>query len=255
MKTSILIVTCEKHAQYTRICLRSIEKFARDFESVVLVLPGNVPCPVTSKAISEYRGSVPLCVNAEAEWHDKGMLWHMWMIMRADEICSGSDFVLHMDSDCYFNDHLTPLDYFTNNKPQLIYASFEWLCQQQANIRNWQIAAERCLGFPVPNEMMRRHPAVHYLKVYAKAREVIEAHVHQPTGDYMRSQRNEFPQGFAEFPTLGAVAWKYFMDDYYWINQEKDPWPNNKMCQMWSHAAPTPEQVKELTRLGLMNEI
>jgi len=57
--------------------------------------------------------------------------------------------------------------------------------------------------------------------------------------EFMRAQRNEFPQTFCEYVTLGNVAWsitgKIFLEgpEDAWISE---PW---KVHQAWSHEPPT----------------
>jgi hypothetical protein len=104
----------------------------------------------------------------------------------------------------------------------------------------WQVAVEKAVGW-VPTEETMTTPAVHYRKTYAKARECIE-HTGMSCADYITSCENSFPQTFAEFPTLGAVAWKFFDADYHWLNQEKGEWPSSKLAQFWSHASPDQPQ-------------
>jgi len=96
---------------------------------------------------------------------------------------------------------------------------------------------------PAPYSMMQQVGMVHLPKVYRKAREVIEAHVARPLDGFVRSVRNEFPQGFAEYPALGMIAWDFFRDDYAWINREApDGAPkvhgDEAILQFWSHSPP-----------------
>lgn len=251
MKTSILIVTCARHFPWMEYCLKSIAKYARDFHEVALVLPSQEPLGDVNEMIDRHPGPVPLRVILEPEWPGKGMLWHEWMIVKSDLVCPESDFILHTDSDCVFTQPVTPQDYFVDGKPVLMYASYEWLCKQQTNIRNWQVATENALGGIVENEFMRRHPAVHYREVYARTRQAIEDRNRMRCEDYIKSCRNEFPQGFAEFPTLGEIAWRQLREQYHWINQETEPFPPEKLHQFWSHRVPSGDDLVLLDKFGL----
>lgn len=251
MNTSILIVSCAKHFAWLEYCLRSISKYATGFKEVALVLPSQEPLGDVNEMIDRNTGSVPVRLVLEPEWPGKGMLWHEWVIVKADTVCRDADFILHTDSDCVFTQPVTPDDYFVDGKPVLMYASYEWLCKQQTNIRNWQVATENALGGIVDNEFMRRHPAVHLRDVYLKTRQVIEDRNRMACEDYIRSCRNEFPQGFAEFPTLGEIAWRHFHEQYHWINQEKEPFPTEKLHQFWSHRQPNADDLALLEKLSL----
>jgi hypothetical protein len=179
------------------------------------------------------------------------MLHHLYLEMMADIYCAGADMIMHMDSDCVFTEPVTPHDYMLQSKPVLMYASYAWLETQQANLLMWQKCVENALGWKPDNEFMRRHPAVHFPHVYRKARELIELNTGKKMDDYIRNGRNEFPQTFAEYPTLGEVAWVFFKPEYFWINQETDPFPKNKIHQMWSHREPLPEDLELFKKLGL----
>jgi hypothetical protein len=57
--------------------------------------------------------------------------------------------------------------------------------------------------------------------------------------DYMLAGRNEFPQDRVEFPALGAFAWEFFRDDYFWIDLDQVPPPPDKHQAYWSHGGIT----------------
>ncbi len=240
MKTDIFIVSVAKHFDWLEYCLRSIAKHATGFGCTTLLVPSDDH----QKAIGVancFPG--PISIRHGPEWPGKGMLWHMAQKMRADEWCKGADFILHLDSDCMFTEPVTPEDYFVDGKPVLMHASFDWLINtQQANLGMWKNNAERALGWTVTEETMRRHPAVHYRAVYLKARDCIEAHTRMGCDRFIESGHNDFPQQFAEFPTLGAVAWRHFWEHYSWRDQQREGFPPSKLVQFWSHAPPNKPQ-------------
>lgn len=239
MNVEIFIVSCAKHYGWLNYCLRSIEKFATGFSGVTILVPCGQEEELAQLTKDIVRPEGWLKHRCGQEWPEKGMLWHMAQIMRADEWCPEADFILHTDSDCLFTDLVSPKDYFVDSKPVLMHASFDWLINtQQANLIAWQRAAEAALGWKVYDETMRRHPAVHPRKLYSKARGCIEAHTKMPCDDYIKSCENGFPQTFAEFPTLGAVALKFFPADYHWIDQQTQPFPIGKIAQFWTHSPP-----------------
>ena len=93
--------------------------------------------------------------------------------------------------------------------------------------------------------------------LYLKTRELIENHTKQSVDEYIKIQKNEFPQTFAEYPTLGEVAWKFFHDDYYWVYTEKGEHykfaePDSKVRQAWSHRPPTDEDIEVYKNLGIL---
>lgn len=247
MNVSLLIVTYRRDFPYLKYCLRSIATFADGFDPVLVV-----PNQHFDEAVALTRENCFNCrVSSGEEWEGKGFLWHEAQIVRADEWCPKADLIAHMDADCIFTEKCTPDAYMHDGKPVMIYASYDWLFKQQANLMNWKVAAQNALGFEVENEFMRRHPSIHIPEAYKKTREMIEDHHRKPLDEYIKEQKNTFPQTFAEFPTIGAVAWKFFNEKYQWINQETEPWPHNPMRQAWSHREPTAEDMAEFRRLGI----
>jgi len=238
MNVDILVVSCVRHYPWLRYCLRSIVRFASGFRQVKILVPVE-DCAALSPLLDEVPLDGPtIRVMPYEDWPGKGFLRHEYAIMCADDF-SEADFICHIDSDCMFTEPVTPEDYFVNGKPILVHASYHWLVtEQQANLGMWQVAVERAVGWLPTQETMRRHPAVHYRKTYQKTRECIEAHTGMSCAAYVRAGVNDFPQSVAEFPTLGAVAWKFFHEDYHWLDQEKGEWPYSKLTQWWSHQSP-----------------
>lgn len=234
-KTSILIVTHQKDFVWLEHCIRSIGKFASGFDEVVLMLPDNSAYPMF---LFRIRTVPNLRIQVGHEWEGNGMMWHMWQKMIADQICPKADFILHMDADCIFSDPVTPEDYFVNGKPVLLFARYDWIVQRFNNqtFRHWQQNVQWCLGGRSDMEFMRRHPAVHYRELYPLARQKIEEFTGKPCVQYMQECHSSFPQNFAEFPTLGEVAWRHFHDRYHWVNQETHGRPHDKLIEFWSHS-------------------
>jgi hypothetical protein len=237
MKVSILIVTHGKDFPWLRWSLKSIAKFATGFHEVVVCIPSSEDWHQVLNFATGYSGQAILRFNHFDQWPGKGFVHHMDRIIHADQICPQADFILHMDSDCIFTEPVTPEDYFWGGKPVLIGAPYPWIVAKFNNPHHlrWKEAVERALGGTSEREFMRRHPAVHYRDLYQQTRDAILKHTRQPSSDYIRASQNTFPQTFAEFPTLGEVAWRDLRESYYWINQESDPWPKDKLIQFWSY--------------------
>jgi hypothetical protein len=174
MTTDIPIVSCQKHYPWLRYCLLSCKKFASGFRQVKVLVPEEDLAAITPilTELSQIEG-IGVRVQCYDDWPGKGFLRHEHVIMCSDEF-TDADFVCHIDSDCMFTKLVTPEDYFVDGKPVLVHASFHWLINfQQANLGMWQVAVEKAVGWVPTQETMRRHPAVHYRKTYAKARECI----------------------------------------------------------------------------------
>jgi hypothetical protein len=244
LQSDILIVSCQKHYPWLRWALKSIVRFASGFRQVMVLVPENELSGLNSW-LGEFSNNpgVPIRIKMFKDWPGKGFLCHEWQIMCSDQ-ATDADYFVHLDSDTLFVEPVTPQDYFVDGKPVLMHGSYDWLHQVvQANLRMWQETVVAAIGGDVPQETMRRHPAVHPRETYVLARELIEKHTGQHPMQYIHGCREDFPQGFCEFNTLGAVAWRHLHDKYHWIDHQQlhetnTPWPAGKLVQFWSHAAP-----------------
>lgn len=236
-KTSILIVTFEKDFHWLKWCLRSIEKFAAEFYEVVIAVPGDEDWKLCRELSAGYHGPVSMRWHTYDDWPDAQFNHHMERLCHADEICSSADFILHMDADCIFTSPVIPDDYFVQGKPVLIGAPYAWVVEKFQNHYHlkWKEAVENALGGVSQYEFMRRHPAVHYKRLYSLCRELMQKHTGKNPSDYIRSVQGTFPHGFAEFPTLGEVAFRHFRNDYNFLFQPGCQWPEDKLMQFWSH--------------------
>jgi hypothetical protein len=252
MKVSIHCVTVGKHFYYLKYMLRSVEKFASGFTELVIL------CPTVDRGEMElmqrqYHGSIPLWVHYFDEWPGKGFLHHEYLVMCAEQHCRG-DFIQHMDSDHVFIEPTMPDDNFVDGKPILVYWDFESLIKVQGNMKYWQENSERAFGVKDEYEFMRRAPIIHARETYPASRAEIEHHVRTPLDLFVRSQRNEFPQGFCEYGSLGSTAWRKLHDRYHWVNQPmvgELKSPGGKIRQAWSHRPPTHDDLCTYSQLGL----
>jgi hypothetical protein len=236
-KMELFMVTYAKDFPYLELCLKSVALFCKGFTGLTILVPQQDLTELETLVAKLIPTSRVKCFGAK-EWKNKGMLWHMAQICRADEWCK-ADYIAHFDPDCIFTKLVTPSTFFYQGRPLLRYEPFETLSRREPNIWHWKVACERCLPFPVPNEGMRGHPEVYHRSVYAETRKLVAEKTGKSFDAYVKSCENTFPQTFAEFPTLSAVALEKFPDLHSpddcskQENPDKSPWP---VIQFWSHA-------------------
>jgi len=239
MKTELFICTCAKDFSWLVYCLRSIRKFATGFSAVTILVP-KADLQRLHVLFSEVNANsaLPIFALGGDEWPGLGMVWHENQIMHADEWCPNADFIAHIDPDCVFTEPVTPETYIKNGKPILRFENFHFIGFRHPGVLRWQECTAQCLPFPVHYETMRCHPEVYHRGLYAVARAYMKKKTGQSVPDYIRSCRNEFPQGFCEFVTLGNVAMQFFRERYHPVEQFSDRvTPNNHLQQFWSHGA------------------
>lgn len=234
--TRILIVTYWKDFPWLKLCLDAIDKFATGFSGVTVCIP--------SRDVQQYTEEIGARDNVKIrrfnEVEGKGMVHHMERMAYADELCPKDDFILHMDADCIITEPITPDDYVVDGKPVYVMRTYDSLIDKSRGVisdcHQWKKVAERALGEEISIYTMCRHPTCFPRSFYPMFRAHIEKVQQMPFTDFVLAQRNEFPQGFADFPTMGAFAWAHHNDAYHWLDVQKDGAPKDKMRPYWSHA-------------------
>lgn len=200
----IFYVSFGRDIGFLKYSLQSAKKYAKGFGGITVAVP------------ESERGLYAWVKNAKVvyfnEEHGKGMLHQQIIKCRADGFCPEAACILHMDADTMFWRDCSPADFFRDGKPILVRERYADL--RNPNRLHWQRAVEVCAGFKPEYETMVRQGALHIREVYAKARRMVEAHVGKSFDEYVLSCSPNFPQTFAEFPLLGAVAIRNFRDRY-----------------------------------------
>lgn len=241
MKTFLNYTTFARDLEWTRYSLESFRKYCTGFSGVTIV----VPYWDVNKFLQFERYSTPECpvlIKDFLEYPSKGFVHHLAMKCYADVFSPQADFIMHMDPDCLVCQPMSPNDYLIDGKPTLVIEPYEVLKTAHPARYNWKRVTEEALKFDCTHETMCRHPAVHHAWLYKRVREHIEREHTTPFYDYVIKQKNQYPQGFAEFPTLGAYAMKYHAEMYNLIDRgdkgdAADPKPLIK--QLWSYTGVT----------------
>lgn len=230
MKTSIFIVSYMRDRDWMPYCLRSIEKYCDGFEEVVVAVP------VQDVDAFKRLNLLPLVkIAGFGECGIDPFMAHQAIKCSADLYCTG-DLILHTDSDCIFTERVMPDSYRSDDcLPILWYTPYASL----NGASPWQECTQRCLGFPVENEFMRRHGAIHFRQLYADFRTHVLAVHGKDLWHYLKGKRQGSPKedNFSEFNALGAYAWRAFQEYYHWVNTDipDESAYRNPIKQMWSH--------------------
>ena len=133
----------------------------------------------------------------------KGFLTQMCVKCEPDLYAPGYDYYIHWDSDCILS-KVTNVEEFRN---VCYYGPYSELIPHTGHLRIWQQNVSRCLGFTPEHEFMRCFPISFPSHLYPSVRKRVEAVTKNTFSGYVFSTRNEFPQTFAEFNTIGAWGW------------------------------------------------
>ncbi len=227
MKVEMLIVSYSKDMEWLRFNLRTIEKFADGFSGITVLVPNHER--------SLFSWVEPQCrllsyaVPDDSKYHH---LAHQIAKCRADEWCPDADLIFFTDSDCFFIEPVIPEDYLKDGKPVLCIESFNRLPGNP-----WKAPTDAALGINSKWETMRRHGAIHWRNMFPEFRSRVEKVTGKPFHDYVLSCKPDYPWFFSEFVALGNfVLTSHWVSQYHFIDLGKQPWPRNKMLDVWSHA-------------------
>lgn len=250
MITGILWVSYARDIEFFKVSAKSYSKFATGWDFAKCVVP-NVDLELF-QPICEANG---ITIAGFEEAPGKGMLHHQIMVCRADEHLPEAEVIFHIDSDVVFATPTQPTDFLPSGRIFLPFTDFSNLLSTPVRPNemidfmgfsgrrmdfhrgqyNWKFCADFALGLEVPRATMMAWPVCHHREVYGRTRAIIESRFKRKFNDYVLSCRNEFPQTFCEFETLGGVAYHYFEDRYHWHNIHVLGNLVPKLVAAWSH--------------------
>lgn len=252
MRRALLWNTYGGDVEWFKVSARSYRKFAGGWDYAKCIVPNHdkhlfeQPCAENGIYLAGYD-----------EWPGKGFLHHMAMHCMGDlHFPDDVDVIFHIDSDCVFAEPSIPEHWIVDGKillPFMDFSEFLKMPVQPDEERTfmgftgktvdfqrgqywWKFATDFALGWNVRRETMAWMPLAYTRETYEQTRALLEARHRKPFQEYIKGCRNEFPQSFCEFNTLGAVAHKFFESSYCWWNLKTHGYPfQGKVIQCWSH--------------------
>lgn len=233
MKTALLWNTYGGDLAWFEYSARSYAKYAAGgWDYAKVVVPSQ-----DSPAFEPICRQHGIALAAFEDWPHQSFNAHQAMTCLADtHFPDDVEVVFSMDADCVFASPCTSDDWLPGGKVLIPFTDFSRFLltplhhNEQANFMGctglrsdfnrgqymWKFAADFALGWSVERETMAWMPIAHCRDVYRLTRDIIAAHHRMPFEAYVKTCRNEFPQTFCEFNTLGGVAHKFFQERYHW---------------------------------------
>jgi glycosyltransferase involved in cell wall biosynthesis len=153
--------------------------------------------------------------------------------LEAYKHCKG-DYIFFVDSDVVFYKGADIRDYFSDNKPVILYDKYENVGEAIC----WKPIVEKLFKDNVEYEFMRRPGQLFHkstLENFATNFPDIENYgINQPNRD------------FSEFNYLGFFAWKHEPENYKFVNLETEPIPKTHCKQYWSYSNLTEQEKLEI---------
>lgn len=246
MTCSIFIKSCEKDFGFLAYCLKSIHKFAKGFEEIVVVIPEGTNLPLTQERVVK----VAEPDNGVATMHGTGYVYQQVVKMNADKYCK-SDFILHIDSDTVFNQPVQAFDtvenrgttmpvfspFFMNDKPMWLMTPMADVIAGDKNARAHSTAMQQFSGEVPEFDMMRRMGQVIPRWAYACFRDYVQE-LHG-----MTFEKWAFAQpfrGVTEFNFIGQMLYNRYRN-FIHFHDTRFGLPESVVTQSWSWNGLTPE--------------
>lgn len=230
----VLIASYAKDFPFLEHCLWSLKRFSDGF------LP-----PVISVSSVDYEAARNLVqatfpqaqVRIRDGHPEHGFMRAQLSMLEGDKLCEG-DYVWLVGSDCFAHRSMRPEDYFRNDRPVLLYNSYEYLEKIGSQGTCWRDGVTRILGVEPEHEYMRRLPIIYPRELFSGLRWYVET----MTGECFDAVvYREWIQNrdVSESNLLGAFAWHFRHSVYDWVNLDgKEDWQRewpNALLQFWSH--------------------
>lgn len=233
-KTDIFIKTYGGDFEWLKYCLRSIQKYCRGFNKIILV------CDEGDKNALEQFGLtredvhyIPLEFN--------GYLFQQWVKLNAHTY-SDADYIMFVDSDCVFTKSTTPNDFIKSGKPMILKTPYETIPE----VIFWKELTELTLKEEVEFEYMRRLPLLYRRDTIENCLNHVNQFHEQGLKTFISRQPNH---EFSEFNLIGAYAEKYEGEKYKFIDTTKNELPETHVLQNWSWQKMSQSKRVEIERL------
>lgn len=224
MSVSIFIRTYHRDIKWLNYCLQSIHKNLVGWSEIIICIPTGQES-LLSHLTSE---NVVTCKTYKQDY-----IGQQISKLEAYKHCKG-DYIFFVDSDVVFYKGADIRDYFSDNKPVILYDKYENVGEAIC----WKPIVEKLFKDNVEYEFMRRPGQLFHkstLENFATNFPYIENYaINQPNRD------------FSEFNYLGFFAWKHEHENYKFVNLETEPIPKTHCKQYWSYSNLTEQERLEI---------
>ena len=221
-KTSIITIAYDKDLEFLKYNLKSVDRFCEDYINNVVVIDDHKDdCSKTKEYLES--NDINFRVDEHAKRVNSGYVRQQWMKLLSERyVDDDAEYVLHIDSDSIFCSRHSPDIWFKDGKPVMLRTSYDAIYDSTKKqgrslegIERWQRETSEAMGFKVDYEYMRGMPLVYPKSIFKRVREYIR-NIHDCTLiDYFKDK-----QTFTEYNVLGAYAYQFMSDQFYWITQD-----------------------------------
>ncbi len=221
-ETSIITVAYDKDLEFLKYNLKSIGVFCKGYINNVIVIDDHEQdCDETAKYLKSIDQEY--YIDSKAKEIKHGYVRQQWMKLFSDKyVADDANFILHIDSDSVFSAKHNPDVWFKNDKPIMLRTSYEKIFEsvlklgrEIEGLQRWQKLTSEAVGFDVDYEYMRGMPLVYPKRLFSEVRR----HIARTHGCSLLNYLKDKPT-ISEYNILGAYAYKYMRDEFYWITED-----------------------------------
>ncbi len=239
MTCDIFIKSFPKDFGWLSYCLQSIQKFARGFNEIVVVIPDDANLTLTQERLVKIKEPGPSATSIYD--HGFGYAYQQVVKMNADHYCK-ADYVCHFDSDCIFTRPVTPQDLMVDDKPLWLMTPFVDILPTDKNLGAHIESMRGFSGIDPEFEYMRRHSQVVPRWAYGCFRDYVQERHNQSFEKWALSQSF---RGVTEFNFLGQFLHREF-PNFIHFHDTRFGVPDSYLKQYWSWDGITDEIRKEI---------
>lgn len=221
IKTSIITITYDKDLEFLKYNLKSIKKFCEGYnENIIVIDDHEDDCAKSQRYLDSI--SQKYFIDEKAKNIKHGYVRQQWIKLLSDKyVADNTDYILHIDSDSVFSAEHNPDVWFKDGKPVMLRTSYDMLFKKMKRpiegVQRWQQLTSEALGFDVGYEYMRGMPLVYPKRLFGELRSYIARTHGCSLFDYLKDKPT-----ISEYNILGAYAYKYMRDEFYWITQDEN---------------------------------
>jgi hypothetical protein len=212
----IFIKSYHKDFWLLHLALETIKKNVTGYNNLILLIPEN------EKELFDTRNLPERTLVHYVNEYGSGYLFQQWCKMNAHNYCY-ADYILFSDSDCFFTYPINLQDHIKDDKPELLYTS--WDKVGQAII--WKEPTERFMKGEVLWEGMRRNCLIYHRSTLVAISE------YEPNLENMIMQSERW----SEFNCMTYFAFTYENNKYNFIDTDNWEFTPAKAEQVWSAAS------------------
>lgn len=228
MVIDIFIRSYEKDFVWLEYALRSIHKNVTGFRNIIVAVPDARPLShLTAEQVIEIEDLPDGYIGQQLT---KMQAWRY----------TDADAILFWDSDVVAIEPVDVLEFKSDGKPIIYKTKYTSIDVP------WKPITESCLGFPVTYEYMRRMPLLYWANTIRNTEEYICGYHDCTLREYLSNINH---RAFSEFNAIGALAEKYYPDQYVFIDTETVEMPPIKVVQFWSWGGVTNEIKRQLDKI------